>query len=133
SSALYSIAQARQELQILYELTQALGNSLSVDETLRLLADELRKLVPYDAIAVYVLKDHQLTPRFVDGVNAALLARVEIPLGQGLSGWVAANNKYSLNGNPAVEPGYLQDPDQFGKLRSALSVPLDSPKGVTGA
>jgi len=133
SSALYSIAQARQELQILYELTQALGNSLSVNETLRLLADELRKLIPYDAIAVYVLKDRQLTPRFVDGVNAALLARVEIPLGVGLSGWVAANNKYSLNGNPAVEPGYLQDPEQFGKLRSALSVPLDSPKGVTGA
>ena len=133
SSALYSIAQARQELQILYELTQALGSSLSVDETLRLLADELRKLVPYDAIAVYVLKDRQLTARFVDGVNAELLACVEIPLGVGLSGWVAANNKYSLNGNPAVEPGYLHDPDQFGKLRSALSVPLDSPKGVTGA
>jgi diguanylate cyclase (GGDEF)-like protein len=80
-----------------------------------------------------VLKEDNLSARFVDGVNASLLARVEIPLGMGLSGWVAANNKYSLNGNPAVEPGYLQDPDQFGKLRSALSVPLDSPKGVTGA
>ncbi len=133
SSALYSIVQAQQELGILYELTQALGNSLSVDETLRLLTNELHKLIPFDSIAVYLMRDSLLVPRFVEGVNEALLARMQIPLGEGVSGWVAENGKYSLNGNPAVEPGYLQDPQQFGKLRSALSVPLDSTKGIIGA
>jgi diguanylate cyclase (GGDEF)-like protein/putative nucleotidyltransferase with HDIG domain len=133
SSALYSIAQAREELQILYELTQALGNSLSVDETLRLVAEELQKLIRFDAIAVYLIREGKLIPRFVEGVNASLLARMQIPLGEGLSGWVAANGKCSLNGNPAVEPGYTQDPHQFSRLRCALSVPLDSPKGILGA
>jgi diguanylate cyclase (GGDEF)-like protein/putative nucleotidyltransferase with HDIG domain len=133
SSALYSIAEARQELQILYELTQALGNSLSLEETLQLLSGQLQKLIRYDAMVVYLIRGDKLVPRFVEGVSAALLSRLEIPLGQGLSGWVAGNGKYSLNGNPAVEPGYLQDPAEFSKLRSALSVPLDSSKGIIGA
>ncbi|HZS50276.1 MAG TPA: HD domain-containing phosphohydrolase [Bryobacterales bacterium] len=133
SSALHSIVQAREELQVLYQLTQALGTSLSVDETLRLIAEELRKLIPFDSIAVFLIREGKLLPRFVEGVNASLLARMQIPLGEGLSGWVAANGKYSLNGNPAVEPAYLQDPHQFSRLRCALSVPLDSPKGVIGA
>lgn len=133
NSALYSIAQARQELQILYELTQTLGNTLSVEETVRLLANQLQKLIPFDTIAVYLIQDGVLRPRFVEGVNARLLAQLQIPLGQGVSGWVAGNGKYSLNGNPAVEPGYVQDPAEFSKLRSALSVPLDSTKGIIGA
>jgi len=133
SSALYSISQARQELQILYELTQALGSTLSVDETLQLLGQQLRKLIHFDTIAIYVLQNGKLVPRLVEGLNAPLLARLQIPMGQGLSGWVAGNGKPSLNGNPAVEPGYSQNPREFSKLRSALSVPLDSSKGTMGA
>lgn len=133
NSALYSIAQAKQELQILYELTQALGNSLSVEDTVRLLTNQLQKLIQFDTIAVYLTQDGVLRPRFVEGVNARLLAPLQIPLGQGLSGWVAGNGKFSLNGNPAVEPGYVEHPGEFSKLRSALSVPLDSTKGIIGA
>jgi diguanylate cyclase (GGDEF)-like protein/putative nucleotidyltransferase with HDIG domain len=133
NSALYSIAQAKQELQILYELTQALGNSLSVEDTMRLLTNQLQKLIQFDTIAVYLTQDGVLRPRFVEGVNARLLAPLQIPLGTGLSGWVAGNGKFSLNGNPAVEPGYVEHPGEFSKLRSALSVPLDSTKGIIGA
>jgi diguanylate cyclase (GGDEF)-like protein/putative nucleotidyltransferase with HDIG domain len=133
SAALVSIAQARQELQILYELTQALGNTLSVEETVRLLANQLQKLIHFDTIAVFLSEGGVLRPRFVEGVNARLLVKLQIPIGQGLSGWVAGNGKYSLNGNPAVEPGYGQDTTESCRLRSALSVPLDSPKGIIGA
>jgi GAF domain-containing protein len=30
-----------------------------------------------------------------------------------------------LNGNPSVEPGYLNDPTKYSALRSALAVPLE--------
>jgi GAF domain-containing protein len=46
-------------------------------------------------------------------------------MGEGLSGWVAQNIKPILNGNPSVEPGYLNDPTKYSTLRSALAVPLD--------
>lgn len=133
SSALYSIAQAQKELQILYELTEALGNTLSVEGTLKLLATELEKLIRFETIAVYLIHDGKLVPHYVQGFNDYLLAKMEIKLGEGLSGWVAGNGKYSLNGNPVVEPGYVTNPVEFSRLQSALSVPLDSTKGIIGA
>jgi len=48
-----------------------------------------------------------------------------LPLGEGLSGWVAQNHKPILNGNPSVEPGYLNNPTEYSTLRSALAVPLE--------
>jgi len=129
---LYPIVQARQELQVLYALTQALGNSLSVDETLQLLAVELRKLIPFDSVAVYLIRQGELTARFVEGPSAPQLARLRIPVGEGVSGWVASTGKCSLNGNPAVESGSGERRIPLREFQSALSVPLDSSKGILG-
>ena len=38
---------------------------------------------------------------------------------------MAQNKKPIINGNPSVEPGYLNDPTKFSTLRSALAIPLD--------
>ncbi len=127
-----SIAAARQEVQMLFELSQDLGNSLSVDETLSVLAVRLKRLVPYDSIAIYLHKGDKLIPEFVSGDNFRLFSSLEIPMGHGLSGWVAQNCKPILNGNPSVEPGYLDDPSRFSTLRSALAVPLEGLSGVVG-
>jgi diguanylate cyclase (GGDEF)-like protein len=43
------------------------------------------------------------------------------------------NNQPIVNGNPAVEPGYLNDPQKITMLRSAVSVPLPGQTGVIGA
>ena len=93
----------------------------------------LKKMVPYDAIAVYVSQGNVLVPHYVNGENYRLFSSLEIPIGEGLSGWVAANRKSIVNGNPAVESGYLNDPAKFSTLRSALAVPLEGVHGVIGA
>ena len=129
---LISIAAARQEAQTLFELSHDLGNSLSLDETLSMLSVRLKKLVPYDAIAVYLVRDEMLLPRYVSGDNFRLFSSLVIPLGQGLSGWVAQNRRPVVNGNPSVEPGYLNDDTKFSTLRSALAVPLESLTEVVG-
>jgi len=121
---LSSIAAARQEVQNLFELAQDLGNSLSLNETLSLLAIRLKRMIPYDSLAIYVLRDDKLRAEYVNGENFRLFSALEIPLGQGLSGWVADNKKPIINGNPSVEPGYLQDESKFTTMRSALAVPL---------
>ncbi len=43
---------------------------------------------------------------------------------------MAQNKKPILNGNPSVEPGYLNDPTKYSTLRSALAVPLEGVAGV---
>jgi putative nucleotidyltransferase with HDIG domain len=129
---LSSIAAARQEAQTLFELSQDLGASLSLRETLSVFSEKLRRLVPYDAIAIYVRRGDELVPEYVSGDNYRLFASLRIPIGQGLSGWVAQNKKPIINGNPSVEPGYLNDPTKFSTLRSALAIPLEGLNGVVG-
>jgi diguanylate cyclase (GGDEF)-like protein/putative nucleotidyltransferase with HDIG domain len=129
---LSSIAAARQEAQSLFELSQDLGASLSLTETLSVFSVKLKPMVPYDAIAIYIKREEELVPEYVNGDNYRLFSSLRIPIGQGLSGWVAHNRKPIINGNPSVEPGYLNDPSKFSTLRSALAVPLEGVTGVIG-
>jgi diguanylate cyclase (GGDEF)-like protein/putative nucleotidyltransferase with HDIG domain len=129
---LSSIAAARQEAQALFEMSQDLGASLSLGETLSVFSVKLKPMVPYDAIAIYILREKELIPEYVNGDNYRLFSSLRIPVGQGLSGWVAHNKKPIVNGNPSVEPGYLNDPSLVSTLRSALAVPLEGVAGVIG-
>jgi diguanylate cyclase (GGDEF)-like protein/putative nucleotidyltransferase with HDIG domain len=127
-----TIAAATHEAQALFELSQSLGTSLSLNETLSVLAIRLKRIVPHDAIAIYLVKDEVLTPEYVQGDELHHFSSVRIPVGEGLSGWVAQNNKPILNGNPSVESAYLIDGAKPSDLRSALAVPLVGVQGVIG-
>ncbi len=130
---LASIVAARYEAQALLEFSIALGRSLSLYETLSVVAARLRKLVPYDAIAIYLLRGDKLIPEYVTGDDFRVFSSLEIPFGEGLSGWVAQNHAPIINGNPSVEPGYLNDPQRASSMSSALAIPLMSgDNGVLG-
>jgi diguanylate cyclase (GGDEF)-like protein/putative nucleotidyltransferase with HDIG domain len=129
---LSSIASARQEAQTMFELSQDLGNSLSLGETLSVLSVRLRKMVPYDSMAVFLLKEGRLIPELVSGDNFRLLSSLNIALGEGLCGWVAEKRKPIVNGNPEGEIGYVSDPAKFTTLRATLAVPLEGLNGVVG-
>ena len=129
---LSSIASARQEAQTLFELSQDLGNSLSLGETLSVLSVRLRKLIPCDSIAIYVCRNGRLIPELVSGEDFRALSSLNIPIGAGLCGWVAENRKPVVNGNPQVELGYVSEPGQHTVLRSAIAVPLEGLNGVVG-
>jgi diguanylate cyclase (GGDEF)-like protein/putative nucleotidyltransferase with HDIG domain len=129
---LSTIGAARNEGQVLFDLAQQLGNSLRLDETLSLFAARLQAVIPYDSIAVYTLSERILSPVYVNGADFRLFSSLAIPVGQGLSGWVAENKKAIVNGNPSVESSYLSDPLKVSSLFSALCVPLETAKGVMG-
>jgi diguanylate cyclase (GGDEF)-like protein/putative nucleotidyltransferase with HDIG domain len=128
---LSSIASARQEAQTLFELSQDLGNSLSLVETLSVLSIRLRKLIPYDSMAIFVCKNGRLLPEFVSGEDFRALSSLNIPVGKGLVGWVAETRKPIINGNPEVESAYA-GVVQTQVLRSALAVPVEGLNGVVG-
>ncbi|MCU1303867.1 MAG: diguanylate cyclase and metal dependent phosphohydrolase [Candidatus Sulfotelmatobacter sp.] len=124
------LTAARQEAERLSEFSGKLGTSLALDDALSLVAVRVKHLVPHDSMAIYVVRDKVLVPEFVSGDNFRLFSSLRIPVGEGLSGWVAQNAKAILNGNPSVEPGYLNDPTKYSTLRSALAVPLEGASGV---
>jgi diguanylate cyclase (GGDEF)-like protein/putative nucleotidyltransferase with HDIG domain len=132
ASFLASIVSARQEAQLLFELAQTLGNSLSLRETLSVVAVRLKEMIPHELIVVYVLEAGKLIPRYLHGVDYELFHSLEIPMGQGVSGWVALHEKPIINGDPAAESKHLGDPSRESELRSAMSIPLLGHKGVAG-
>jgi diguanylate cyclase (GGDEF)-like protein/putative nucleotidyltransferase with HDIG domain len=129
---LSSIASARQEAQTMFELSQDLGVSLSLSETLSVLSMRLRRMIPYDSIAVFVNRNGWLLPELVSGDNFRALSSLKVRVGEGLCGWVAENSKPIVNGNPEVEVGYMADATKQTKLQSALVVPLEGVNGVVG-
>src|SRR6202521_597902 len=129
---LTSIASARQEAQTMFELSQDLGVSLSLSETLSVLSMRLRRMIPYDSIAVFVNRNGWLLPELVSGENFRMLSSLKIKVGQGLCGWVAQNCKPIVNGNPQIEAGYVVDQEKHTTLQSALAVPLEGLNDVVG-
>ena len=76
-----SISDARREFQMLVEIANDLGSSLSLDETLALLAVRLGKAIPHDAVVIWVRNQNDLIPRHVKGESYRLFSSLRIPLG----------------------------------------------------
>ncbi len=122
-----SIASARWEAQTLWQLSHDLGSSLSLHETLTLFCARLRPLVHFDSVAFYVRRGETLLCEYSEGSNADIFSRLEIPVGEGPSGWVAQSGKALINASPALEPGYTTSQSSADSvLRSALAIPLGS-------
>ncbi len=92
----------------------------------------LQPLCPHDSIAIYIRRDNKLVSEYSSGKNFQRFSGLEIPLGEGLVGWAAANRSPIVNGDPSVEPGYCDDAGNSRTLQSALVAPLEGPGGVVG-
>jgi diguanylate cyclase (GGDEF)-like protein len=89
-------------------------------------------MIPHDSIVFFICQDNKLVPKYVHGTDYELFNSLQVPMGQGISGWVAQNKKPILNGNPASESKYLGDPRRVSSLQSALSIPLLGREKVAG-
>jgi diguanylate cyclase (GGDEF)-like protein/putative nucleotidyltransferase with HDIG domain len=130
-----SIFSAQREANALFDLTRRLSGSLELKETFATLAPALKQLVPMDSFVVWVEREGQLAPEYVWGGNTNLLSRVRMPMGRGLSGWVAANQQSIVNGDGASELAHMGTSPytaQVAMMRHAVSVPL-SDVGLRGA
>jgi diguanylate cyclase (GGDEF)-like protein/putative nucleotidyltransferase with HDIG domain len=127
---LASITAARQEEKMFFEIATGVGNSLDLAETLRRVDETLSKMIPSDAIAVFIRRANLLASEYARGDNKDVLAYLEVPMGQGLAGWVAQNVQPIINANPAVDPGFSCKVER--PLHSALALPLEGTQGVLG-
>ena len=124
-----SLAGGERQMKLLEELSIELEKSVDRAQVFSVTQGILRELIAYDAMVFYVVQDERLLPEYLEGKGSGLFASLRIPVGMGLSGWVAENRKTIINGNPAVEPGYLDDPATFITLQSALAAPIEPASG----
>jgi GGDEF domain-containing protein len=109
----------------LCDLSGELIGHATLGDAAEIMSRHLRRLVPASLIVFYVrdLGSDVLAPAHISGVEADLLRGIRMPLGHGLSGWVAANRTIMVNANPALDLGDCLD-RLPARLESALSIPL---------
>jgi diguanylate cyclase (GGDEF)-like protein/putative nucleotidyltransferase with HDIG domain len=125
ASVFDDIAHAHREIYALYQISQAMGTSLGLADTMSLVAAKLSSLVPFSACALFVYSEstERLHCRFATGTDSELMQQIEVRTGQGLNGWVARNRRPLVNARPSA------DLEAMGSnaptvLQSALVCPL---------
>jgi diguanylate cyclase (GGDEF)-like protein len=134
SQALQNIALAHREIYALYEIAQAMGTSLGVTDTMKLISSKLTNLVPFSCCALYLYNDtnDSLRCRFATGTDADIVRRVTIKSGHGITGWVARNRRPLLNARPTADFEASDIGAVPTKLQSALVCPLAFNEEVIG-
>ncbi len=119
-----SIFSAQREANALFDLTRRMGSSLDLTETFATLTPALQQLVASDSFVVWVERKERLVAEYIGGFHVAMFSSLRIPMGRGVSGWVAANQKSIINGEAACELAHLGTAPMTTSVRHALSVPL---------
>ncbi|MGH9943848.1 MAG: HD domain-containing phosphohydrolase, partial [Pyrinomonadaceae bacterium] len=84
-SSLGKLVEAQRELLALHEISQTIGSSLNLQDTLTLVAGKLRAILPYDTCAIYLVDERtcKATALHVAGTHAEIFAQRRITVGEG--------------------------------------------------
>ena len=127
------ISASSDEMLTLFDLARSLTASMGVQNGTDLIAKHLRRLVPSSACVFYIydVDADELVAMHASGEHAAHIKGLRVPIGQRLSGWVAANRQTIRNSDPVLDLGEsarAMNP----RPRSCLSTPLVSGKTLVG-
>jgi GAF domain-containing protein len=115
----------------LYAVIKALGSSPDLDEVLAGIVDLLGEATACHACFVYLRERDRLRIRAASKVYAHVVGRVEFGLDEGLTGWVARNNRPAfIRENAMADPRmrYVPELDE-DRFQSMVAVPVPARAG----
>ena len=103
-ATLDSISSSTTETRTFYELSHLLISRTSVAEVTETLGSHLRQRVPVSIMALFLYdkNNDELVARGVFGEDADFLMGTRMPVGERISGWVAASRQTVLNSDPVL-------------------------------
>jgi putative methionine-R-sulfoxide reductase with GAF domain len=124
---------ATEMLLQLYSELSVLEPGAGVDVTCDTISRCLLRLAPAGLVVFYRHDDaaDEVVTAYASGFGEALVRDVRMPLGHGVSGWVAANGRSVINADSALDLGHRMDGLE-PRFRSVLSIPLTQPHGTVG-
>src|SRR6266536_943673 len=90
SSGFRSITEAQREVFALHEIAQTIGSSLNLNDTVTLISNKLRAIVPFDSCIIFIVDDRsgKAIGMHVVGDHQELFKMRRINIGEGITGWV---------------------------------------------
>jgi diguanylate cyclase (GGDEF)-like protein/putative nucleotidyltransferase with HDIG domain len=134
SSAFRTISEAQREVFALHEIAQTIGSSLNLSDTVTLVANKLRAIVPFDTCVIYLVDEPsgKAIAAHVVGEEVEVFKRRRINIGDGITGWVIANSRSMCNASPDLD--LVGIPEEIAKrFRGVLVSPLTRDDGAFGA
>ncbi|HKY42690.1 MAG TPA: diguanylate cyclase [Pyrinomonadaceae bacterium] len=134
TSGFRSISEAQREVFALHEIAQTIGSSLNLSDTVTLIANKLRAIVPFDTCVIYLVDDPsgKAIAAHVVGEEVEIFKRRRINIGEGITGWVIANSRSMCNASPDLDLVGLPD-ELVKRFRGVLVSPLQREDGSFGA
>ncbi|HEX4948647.1 MAG TPA: diguanylate cyclase [Blastocatellia bacterium] len=132
-SPMEKIRAAHREATLLYEIAHAMGGSLSLRSVLTELLTRTAELIPATTSAVLLQEkgEEQLRVVQAQGRDADVFQGRQMPLGQGIAGWVFAQQESLCNADPRLDFNALQlEPSH--DYRASLVAPLLKNQQVLG-
>jgi len=129
-----SITEAQREVFALHEIAQTIGSSLNMHDTVTLISNKLRAIVPFDTCVIFIVDDRsgKAIGMHVVGDHQELFKMRRINIGEGITGWVVANSRSMCNSSPELDLVGL--PDGIARsYRGVLVSPLIREDGAFGA
>jgi len=129
-----SISEAQREVFALHEIAQTIGSSLNMQDTVTLISNKLRAIVPFDTCIIYLVdeKTGKARPAHVAGEFADAFGKRRVTVGDGITGWVIANARSMCNTSPELDLVGL--PEEITQsIRGVLVSPLIREDGAFGA
>src|SRR6266850_2299001 len=129
-----SISDAQREVFALHEIAQTIGSSLNLNDTVTLVSNKLRAIVPFDTCIIFVVdeKSGRAVAAHVAGEDAEVFSRRRMTVGEGITGWVIANARSMCNASPDLD--LVGVPEEIAKnYRGVLVSPLLREDGAFGA
>jgi diguanylate cyclase (GGDEF)-like protein len=134
TSGFRSISEAQREVFALHEIAQTIGSSLNLSDTVALIANKLRAIVPFDTCVIYLVDDPsgKAIAAHVVGEDIEIFKRRRMNIGEGITGWVIANSRSMCNAAPDLDMVGLPD-ELVKRFRGVLVSPLQREDGAFGA
>lgn len=129
-----SITQAQREVFALHEIAQTIGSSLNMHDTVTLVSNKLRAIVPFDTCIIFIVDDRsgKAVALHVVGDHSDLFRMRRLSIGDGITGWVIANSRSMCNSSPELDLAGV--PDEISRsYRGVLVSPLIREDGAFGA
>jgi diguanylate cyclase (GGDEF)-like protein/putative nucleotidyltransferase with HDIG domain len=134
ASGFRSISEAQREVFALHEIAQTIGSSLNLSDTVTLVANKLKSIVPFDSCVIFVVDERtgKAVAAHAAGDEAELFAKRRMTVGDGITGWVIANARSMCNASPDLD--FVGIADEISKqYRGILVSPLVREDGAFGA
>ena len=134
SAGFRSISEAQREVFALHEIAQTIGSSLNLSDTVTLVANKLRAIVPFDTCVIFLVDDRsgKAVAMHSVGEESEMFSRRRVNIGEGITGWVIANSRSMCNANPDLDMVGMPD-EVVKRFRGILVSPLVREDGAFGA